>query len=161
MPFDLLNNNSGFGQNLVQSPNWPLVQGLKPWVCSPDGVFFSLSHLCCGQNRFQENHSISNQSGERTKESSAIVTLALYNLQVSMRCDITNKRPQTKKKKNIAISASFCHLWKEAPVMLKSQRRVAIWSDSEYSSPAYALILSSQWLPVSLAKSHPENQHSG
>lgn len=102
MPFDLL-NNSGFGQNLVQSPNWPLVQGLKPWVCSPDGVFFSLSHLCCGQNRFQENHSISNQSGERTKESSAIVTLALYNLQVSMRCDITNKRPQTKKKK-------YCHL---------------------------------------------------
>ncbi|KAG7229356.1 hypothetical protein INR49_012873 [Caranx melampygus] len=33
---------------------------------------------------FQENHSISSRSGERTKESSAIVTMALNNLQVSM-----------------------------------------------------------------------------
>lgn len=67
--------------------------------------FLSVSHLCRSQSGFQENHSISsrNRSGERTKESFAIVTLALYNLQVSMRCDITNKRPQTKKKK-------YCHL---------------------------------------------------
>lgn len=41
----LLKNNSGFGQNLPQLPDWPLVQGLEPWVCFPDGVF-SLCLIC-------------------------------------------------------------------------------------------------------------------
>lgn len=42
---NLLNNNSCFGQNLPQLPDWPLVQGLEPWGCFPDGVF-SLCLIC-------------------------------------------------------------------------------------------------------------------
>lgn len=158
MPFDALNNNSGFGQNLVQSPNWPLVQGLKPWVCSPDGVF-SLCLICVAAKTDFRRITASATRVVRGQKSRLLLLPWLSIICKLAWGVISQTNAHKQRKKNIAISASFCHLWKEAPVMLKSQRRVAIWSDSEYSSAAYALILSSQWLPVRFAKSNPENLH--
>lgn len=81
---------------------------------SPFVLFVSQPKRLCGRITAS---AATTASGERTKESSAIVTLALYNLQVSMRCDITNKRPPNNGKKKILLSrhpSVICenmHLW--------------------------------------------------
>lgn len=112
-------SSSGFAQNLPQLPDWPLVQALEPPLRLPDGIF-SVCLICVAAKTAFGRITASaatTASGERTKESSAIVTLALYNLQVSMRCDITNKRPPKQRKKKIlpsrhpSVICENVHLW--------------------------------------------------
>lgn len=130
-------------QNLPQLPDWPLVRALEPPLRLPDGIF-SVRLICvAAKTAFGRTtaSAAAAASGERTKESSAIVTLALYNLQVSMRCDITNKRPQTKKKKK------YCHLG-----VLLSSAKTCTCEDQEPTRGWQVfkgrLLIYSRWVPV-------------
>lgn len=60
--------------------------------------------LWCSQDGIREEGGKS-KSRERN-DTSASLPLACYNLQVSMRCDITNKHPKTQKKKKKVFSSS-------------------------------------------------------
>lgn len=114
---NLLNKNCCFGQNLPQLPDWPLVQGLEPWGCFPDGVF-SLCLICVAAKVDFRRITASAAAVVRGQKSRLLLLPWL-----SIICKLAwgaisqTNALKIRKKKNSAISASFCHLWKEAPVM--------------------------------------------